>query len=61
MAQWKRQVIVSQVNWVRFLKGAETLYSPLAILHGFEPVSALRRVLAALSIIFFSWMSSVEI
>ena len=56
MAKWSRRITVSQATWIQFQQGAETLcspMSPLAILRGTEPVSALTRCVL---LNFFLWI-----
>ena len=62
MAEWLRLVVDSLVAWVRVAHGAESFCSAAAILRG-TPVSAQTCAfyVAALSIFFFSWISSVAI
>ena len=59
MAFWLRRVTASLATWILLQQGAETLFSPLAILCGTEPgVSELGLTLALLillcSLLFFS-------
>ena len=45
MAEWLRRIAESLATWVRFPLDAESFFSPCAILHGTESVSALTRAL----------------